>query len=164
MRLPKKIPSSIDFTKITEIIERMDFNNSFNLLSNEDKNKTIILEHIKLFNKCPNLEKLLIENECALKTYHLLPILMNINCPKLRVFHYSFNKDCIDFEPIMERFPNLEEIQLNMIDDDYISYTHYSIYPLFSSGDISEIDFPNMVKLYYNHKKHEKYTQLYPRK
>ena len=103
----------------------MDFNNSFNLLSNEDKNKTIILEHIKLFNKCPNLEKLLIENECALKTYHLLPILMNINCPKLRVFHYSFNKDCIDFEPIMERFPNLEEIQLNMIDDDYISYTHY---------------------------------------
>ena len=53
----------------------MDFNNSFNLLSNEDKNKTIILEHIKLFNKCPNLEKLLIENECALKTYHLLPIL-----------------------------------------------------------------------------------------
>ena len=161
MRLPQSIPSNFDFTKITEIIERMDFNNSFNHLSKEGRNKTIIVEHIKLFNKCPNLEKLLIENNCVLHTYHLLPILMNINCPKLRVFHYSFEKkDCIDFDPIMERFPNLEEIQLNLEDDDYISYTHYSIYPLFSSGDISEIDFPNMVKLYDNHKKHEKFTQL----
>lgn len=155
MSLPNNIPPNFDFSKITEIKIRVP----------TDRNRNnIIQDMIKLISKCPNLEALYLKTKHVyFKSSELLPIIMNINCPKLKILHCKVLKNNydMDFDPILERFPKLEELWVCYSNRNIYSYTLMSVLPIFLSSDIAEIDNSNLLRLYNNKRKNDKYCDIH---
>lgn len=153
-KLPsKKIPKNFDFTKIEKFIIYLPYRTikkiSFPYHTNEKKIKQIAELYLSYLNLCSNLKLLQINGENELFLYKLLfPILLNLKVKTLEYFLGWFDEIDYnwDFDPILQRFPNLNHINLKS-DAEPHKYDRSRIKPNFDGYDIIEIDPPNMAKL-----------------
>lgn len=148
---PKEIPT-LDYSKITQLeitLPRCDSKKQIHFYIR------LYLSYIDLFTNLQSLTFINDEEKTKNPLALIFSILMNMKSTKLTTIK-GFAKEndySIDYEPIIEKFPNLECL---IFDNDPNSIYLYStkattISPIYKEGFSNNLDYSNLYKLIHNY-------------